>query len=399
MHGLDPDRRLRVSRAAVALLTLIVASSCGPVPPPTPVPSTDFSAQSLPPATATASSAPALDPDAGWSLVPLGDTAVASFLTDVVATPSGFLVAGMAGQAGEKPVILQSIDGQTWKSEGIESPFGRPDRLVAWGERVVAVGGGGTSQCAHPSALDTWVRAPGAKWTEAPFDQAFCVGSGNETLLERAGHLVIVGAGTGDVAYLMTSDDGLTWSSHINPFGDTYPLAAASDNSGLWVFGSNPAGVPVAMRSADGRTFEPPSLIPGLGPEAGITSAVTVAGQVVAVVTEGSEVGILRAANGGGWSGEAATGLSADEMGRIVGAGDRLVALGSDADGRPLAWASSNGTSWSPMILPAQAVIGTTLTGIASANGTAVLVGQVTLQDGSSAVGAIWVGSSALLGP
>jgi hypothetical protein len=331
--------------------------------------------------------------------VSLAGVAAPTQLSDVIATSSGFIATGVSGQAGEKPVALSSPDGVNWTAEAIPGKFGWPTGLIAWGDRVVAVGSGEPVGCGHPSALDTWVRTADATWTEAPWDERFCVGAGPSTLLIHRDHPFLIGAGSGDVSYVMTSDDGLRWVIHEQAFGNVYPHSAVSDGSTLWVFGSSPDGRPVVLKSADGQTFEPPVAIAGLGADASVQDALMLGDQIVVVMSVGAEVGILRPDGSGGWQAEPARGLRGDQIARIVVAGDRLVSLGNDENGMPLAFTSADGTDWSPLPLPAEAGEGMAFSGIVVANGMAVLLGQATAPNGNSAGGAIWVGSPALLEP
>jgi hypothetical protein len=378
---------------------------------PTAVPSRDLKSRPAPASLALAlfaaaalvacGQAPApTAPTAEWRLVALDGVPAATMFADVITNPAGFLVAGAAGPAGRQPVILRSVDGRAWTSEAIDSDFASPAALVSWGDRAVAMGGGESNRCAHPAALDTWSREADGTWAEAPFDPDFCLGAATTTLLIHDDRPFLVGAGSGDISYVMSSHDGLRWDVREQPFGGVFPVAAATDGSGVWVFGYTPDGRPAGLRSADGISFDAPSAIPVIGPEAAIQSAVAPGGKLVLVMTSGPDVGILRPdVVGGGWHAEPATGIRGDQIGRILVVGDRLVALGADENSVPLAWSSADGTDWSPIRLPAEAGAGAALTGIAVRDDVAVLVGQAIAPDGGSAMGAIWVGSSALLAP
>ena len=71
-----------------------------------------------------------------------------------------------------------------------------------------------------------------------------------------------------------------------------------------------------------------------------------------------------------------AAGIRGDQVGGIVVVSDRLVAIGGDENGTPLAWSSADGATWTPVRLPAEAGTGATISGIAGINGVAVIVGQ-----------------------
>ncbi|MBA2382127.1 MAG: hypothetical protein H0V73_08455 [Chloroflexi bacterium] len=397
---------LRGAWAALAVFVLFGGCLARPEPTTGPVvsptaPTASAPASAGPPFASVGPSAvvtpAAIDPALDWQLVPLGDRPVAATLTDVVAVPDGFLAAGAGGRAGELPVILHSTDGFAWDREGITSRQGMaPVRLALIGNRVVAVGGGQTDRCGHPSALDTWAREVSGTWQEAVFDPAFCVGQGNANLLAgRGGTVVLLGAGSGDVVYLMTSDSGLQWASVPNPFGGLYPQGAVSDGTRIWVFGAGPLDCRACVASGDSETFAPPQDL-GLGPDAAIVGAALFDGRPLAIAVRGQAVGLVRLGTDGAWEVTEVAGLDGTAVARIEAVDGHLVALGGDETGAALAWVSADGSSWRPMTLPG-AQIGTTLMGAAAHDGIAVIVGQVT--DGDGGIAAVWTGSAALLAP
>ena len=360
-----------------------------PSPTPTPTPS---AAASLRPVASTIAVA-----DAVWTLAGLGNDRVSLQLSAVVAVSDGFVATGSRGQAGEQPAAFHSPDGATWTEEGISARNGSPDGLLAWGDRVLAIGDGETGrECAHPFAIDTWVRTADATWTEAPFDRVFC---------DNGGRLVVQGdrawlAGSvRDIPSLLETSDGLTWTRRTDRLGGLYPRDAAVDAAGLWVFASDLAGGSVALVSRDGTRFERRPIVTAAGQPADVLAAAVLGGEVVVIVTAGDAVGVLRPLADGGWSEVQAAGLPARNIASIETLDGHLLALGSDDDGLPLAFASGDGTKWVPIPLPAEAGAGTTLNGVAVRNGVAVLVGQVPALDGSGAVGAVWTGPAALLEP
>jgi hypothetical protein len=215
-------------------------------------------------------------------------------------------------------------------------------------------------------------------------------------LVAVGGRAVLLGAGSGDVAYRMASDDGLHWTAEANGFGDVYPRTAATDGTRLWVFGSAPDGRAVVLESADGTSFGPPTFVEALGREAGFIGAGLVDGRPVAIATRGPAAGVLRQVADGSWEIVEAGGLVGDHVARIVTVDGHLVALGDDEVGTPSAWTSADGSSWRSLTLPAMAP-GTTLQGVAVRDGIAVIVGQVT--SGETGVGAAWTGSAELLAP
>jgi hypothetical protein len=389
-------------RPAAVLAIALLATGCVTATPPIP---------SVPPVSRPSASAPAgesaipsraatSDPTGEWRLADLAGLDVAATFSDAVAGPDGFLVAGAGGPVGTTPIVLHSIDGQTWSSEAIKGSFAAPSGLIAVGARAFAVGGGQTSRCAHPAALTTWARDVGGSWREAPFDNVFCNGPGNSSLFEFDRHVVLAGAGVGDQLFYLASEDGLHWTdAGPNPFGDVYPQAILAFDQDLWIFGSAPDGIPVIVHRTAGKPFEQPAAIPGLGPDASIRAAVWLGEGPVVVASAGQAMGILRPDGAGSWASVPAVGLPADQVSAIQVVDGHLVALGGTETGLPEAWSSADGSDWTPLSLPGEAQSGTTLSGVAIMRGTAVLVGQVEAPNGPGAIGAIWTGPAQRLAP
>jgi hypothetical protein len=396
--------------AILAIAMLVGGCVVGPAPTGSPPPAPGRSAP--PPSSSVAPAIPASDsasPSAAatpeltgeWQLASLPDPdAPAVIFTDVVPGPDGFLVAGGGGPVGADPIVLNSFDGQDWSREAITGTFASPSGLRTVGARVFAFGVGQTNRCAHPVALTTWARDFGGSWREAPFADPFCNGSTNSNLFEFDRHVVLAGAGAGDQAYYLTSEDGLHWTdAGPNPFGDVYPEAILDFDQDLWVFGSEPDGTPVVVHRTAGKPFEKPAALPGLGSDASIRAAVWLGGGPVVVASAGPAIGILRPDGAGSWTSTPASGLPGDQVAGIHVVDGHLVALGGTEAGDPEAWASVDGTDWKPVPLPAEAQQGTGLTGVAVLGSTAVLIGQVNAPGGVGAIGAIWTGPARLLAP
>jgi hypothetical protein len=154
----------------------------------------------------------------------------------------------------------------------------------------------------------------------------------------------------------------------------------------------------VVHRSA-GKPFERPVALPGLGSDASIRAALWLGDGPLVVALAGPAIGILRPDGGGSWTSAPATGLPADQVAGIRVVDGHLVALGGTEAGDPEAWTSADGSVWKPVPLPADALQGTGLTGVAVLGGTAVLIGQVNAPGGVGAIGAIWTGPARLLAP
>jgi hypothetical protein len=352
-------------------------------------------------ATVTASSLPSAA-DVAWHLVTLPDAADAGTIADVATLPGLVIAAAAAGPAAERGVAWASLDrGQTWMSEALPGTGAAVGRLVPWGGRVLAFGvGGGDAQCAHPAVVEAWVRDPAGTWTAAPFDPIFCAG-GIAQAATAGAHAVIVGSGTGDVAYAWSSSDGLHWTDRSRTFADRFPQGVAADGSGFLAVGtaSSPATAWTA-RSTDGATWQAPQPLPGLADSSIFGNPVALHGVLTIFAADrAGAVGMLQPDGNGGWRSRPVDGLTRATLVRILAVGDGLLAIGGDEAG-PKGWVSSDGLSWSALALPAEALASgpdATLTGAAVADGRAYLTGQILAPAGDRTVGALWTGPASLL--
>ena len=339
-------------------------------------------------------------PSAGWQLVQLPDAGDVGSIADIATLPGRIVAAAAAGAAGERSVAWSSVDhGATWVAEPRPGGARSLGRLIAWGDRVLAIGEG-DSGCAHPSVVQVQVRDAGGEWAAAPFDPIFCAG-GMPQAAASGTHAVIVGAGTGDVAYAWSSEDGLHWTDRSSVFVDRFPQGVAVDGSGFIAFGTyldrRPAWV---ARSVDGTAWQGPRPMPGLAGATVVGNPVTLDGQVAVFAGDSNgAVWLIQPDGSGGWRSQLTLGLTRTTLSRIVAVGGGLVALGGD-DGGPVAWVSSDGVSWRPLTLPREAIASgpnATLTGAAVADGRAYLVGQIVAAAGDRAIGALWTGPASLL--
>jgi hypothetical protein len=335
-------------------------------------------------------------------LVELPDAGDAGQVADVVARAGSVTAAAAAGRAGERGTAWTSLDrGATWTAEPLPGPARSIDRLVPWGNRLLAVGEG-DGDCAHPSIVEVWVRSGGGTWRAAPFDPLLCAGGMAEAAASGL-QAVIVGTGAGDVPYAWSSEDGLHWTDHSGVFADRLPQGVAVNGDGFIATGSGVGGASAwVARSPDGVTWKAPQSIPGPAGMSIIGDPVELDGKpAIFAADPAGAVGILRPDGSGGWRSEPSKGLTSDTVSRILAVGDGLLALGGDEHG-PLMWASTDGTSWHALDLPAEVAASgasATLTGAAVAGGRAYLTGQVTAPSGDRAVGALWTGAASLLAP
>jgi hypothetical protein len=368
--------------------------------PPVPVATTPASVS--PSATGSASAA---DPGSGWTLAAIGGEAANPQVSSVASIPAGFVAVGSAGRAGELPVALSSRDGRTWTPENIGGRGTAPELALAWGERVLAVGGGQTSRCAHPgSEIDTWVRAADGSWAEAPFVPPLC--SGGETMVPviLGDHPWLAGDGTADQPFLLESRDGLAWIDHRGRLpDDVFIEEGAVDESGLWLVGRAAAdGTAVVLTSRDGTRFIPARIGDPNRSGLGVIATATIDGRLVVVASRDDAIGRLTPDGAGGWTEEPVTGFPThDVAGDLTGigaTGGPLVAFSGHEAGLPGIWASADGTAWHQVPIPTEMTVGAWLSDVAVGHGIAVLAGHLESADGNGLVGAIWWARASILG-
>lgn len=366
----------------------MVAAACAAPVSPAPSPSRAARSASLASGAASPSAA-------GWQVATLPDAASIAIVMDVAAGPTGIVAVGGKVPVGQAQAWSSLDDGTTWAAEAIPPDPRSPQRVVAMGDRFLAVGAG-EFRCAHPVALGTWVRAPDGTWAAAPADPIFCAG-GIFDVAVRGETAVIAGTGSGDVPFVWASRDGLRWVDRPSAVqSDAAPWAVIGGDDAFTVFGTSPAGL-WAARSGDGSAWEVERL--PAGERISILGAFVRDGQPAVVAAFGPSVGVISRDGDGAWRSEPADGLDATELGRIValdrGAGG-IVALGADPDG-PTIHVSGDGTSWRSVELPTGIDAGAVLTSALVSRGRAVLTGQQT-SDGRI-VGTIWSGPATLLAP
>jgi hypothetical protein len=405
------DGRRRLAGSLLAALVTLVVAGCGAAEGTAvatagrteAVPSVEPT-QAATPSSSQAAATPAPAPaDAAWKLVDLPGGAGSGPIADIVALPKTVVAVAAGGAAGEGAAAWSSSDaGASWTSESLPGTTSRVGRSIAWGGRVLALGEG-DGDCAHPAVTTTWIRDAAGAWEAAPFDPLMCAG-GIAQAATTGENAVMVGTGAGDVGFVWSSQDGLTWTDRSAAFEGRLPQGVAADGSGFIAFGVGPFPGPAwSSRSVDGSTWEEPVPLPGVAEGAIIGQPVVVDGEAVVFVGDpNGAIGMLRPDGSGGWRSVLTSGLTRDTLARIIAVGDALVALGGDANG-PMAWISDDGVAWRPLALPAEATeggINAAVNGAAILDGRAYLVGQVgDGATGSEAVGAVWTGPAELLQP
>jgi hypothetical protein len=400
----------RAQPGRLAWIALLVAG-CAALPAPPPVasgPSGVPSAPSAPPSLAlptddvlptelppTIAPPPVGDPSGRvWQQIDLRASAP-NVLTDVLATDEGLVASGVAGEAGQIPVILRSADGLTWTPEPISSAIGgSPSSLGAVGGRVLAVGGAETGRCAHPFAIDFWARDRSGSWTEAPWDDKFCSGIADVSFLDDGGTAILAGVGDGDLQLVWSSTDGLVWRDLRPALGDFLPMTAAIVGDQVLLVGESGGGSLVLRSGRGGRGFvdvAAPRVVAGAEP----FQAIVRGRDVLLFLVDGPALGLARRGAGGAWSVEPAEGIRGDAVTRIQDLDGVLLAVGSDDEGRPVAWSSRDGLAWTDLATPS--VAGAAITGAARIGSSIVLVGSVPSADGTRTTGVIWTAPASIL--
>jgi hypothetical protein len=392
-----------VSTVCLVTAALVLASCAAGVPSTAPSlsvgssPSSGPSSSAAPTASPSAATAPSPSPSAApsaaavWSAVAI--PGAGTVFADIVALPTRLVIVGSGGDAGGTALAWSSADGTSWAAETPGGDGRIPGSAVAWGDRLLVAGGGGTGRCGHPVALDTWVRAADGTWSEAPWSDDFCVG-GSGSAAVATDHALLAGIGSGDVPFVWRSTDGLRWTVTPVALADGAPQAAASIGGTDLVSGTGSTGAWVS-RSTDGATWSARTPL-GASQTLDVMAAVPLGARLAVIVRDRNHVvGTLLTDDGVTFDSVVASGLDGDTLARVVAVEGGLVALGGDAAG-PRAWTSLDGATWTPVTLPSDAASGSTLTGAAIFGGRAWLTGQVTT--GTSGVGRAWMGPASLFG-
>ncbi|MDQ2965997.1 MAG: hypothetical protein M3R57_09135 [Chloroflexota bacterium] len=369
-----------MSRAAVLLAAVVlVATACGsPQPPP------------ATPPTSSAPAGPSLSALEGWQQIELSLDNPQVRLTTLVAAGAGFVAAGGSPQGA---LAWSSADGEAWVQETVPGGMRFPTEAVSWGDRVLLVGGAEEARCAHPAAIDTWVRDAAGQWSHAPFQEIFCAGGSAEVAV-AGGLAVIVGAGAGDQAYTWSSGDGLHWVDHPGVFdGIGLPSGVLATAAGFVALGWSEQG-PWFERTVDGGTWRDHAKLPGPTQGRPLGAAVIGTRLVVFLGDPAGPVRRLSSEEPSTWTVDRAEGLVSSSLIRIEAIPGGLVAIGGEEQG-PALWVSGDGVAWRRVTLP-QGAVGGYIAGVAVGQGRAVILGGVSTPAGDI-VPAGWVGPASLL--
>jgi hypothetical protein len=389
-----------VAARSLVAAALIFLAACTALPNPPSLgpttPSASPGASLAGPHTTTspiAVASPPSSPTGDWQRVwPTPDDRE-GFLTDVIATRTGFLAVG--ADSLQRPFALSSKDGASWTSEVVPGRQFGPTALIPWGDRVLGVASGGLP-CAHPFGVDTWIRAADASWTEAPFDELFCSGASLDAVIVDDAP-IIVGTGPGDNPVAWSSTDGLRWTDHSQAFTGLLPHAVATDGQTAVAFGESGSGLWTST-TVDGRSWSATSPIPGTSKGIAIHAAFWIDGLPTVIASEGRTVGTIRSDGSGGWTTQPADTLDADQLGTVRSDGTGLLAVGG-VDTAAMAWVSADGVRWRRLVLPdVLSALNASVQAVAIRDERAILLGSI-LNAAGNPVSAIWIGPAELVAP
>jgi hypothetical protein len=356
----------------------IVMAACGPGPTPS-------IAQTAEPVATTDSADP-------WTRIDVPDAG--GTFTDIASTSRGLVTVGPAGQAAELARAWSSPDGLAWAVDQLPGDGRTPSLVIPWKDQVVAIGGGVSIRCAHPVALDSWLRASDGAWQEAPWAELFCAG-GTPSAAAASDHVLVAGSGTGDVPFLWSSGDALRWTDIPLPPDIGFPRAVASLGDTDVLMGISLEGGVWTSLSRGGVTWSTPT--PLGGPAADVLAVVSLDGRFVAILrTEAGVVGAYQSADGAAWTSAQAVGIDGQQVGRIVAVEGGLVALGADESG-PRLWASADDTNWRAVAVPLDVGVTGSIQGVTVSGGRVFAVGQASSE--TESIGAAWMAPVSLIAP
>jgi hypothetical protein len=340
-------------------------------------------------ATPAAPASPSTAAEAGWQLLdlPNGD---ASF-TAVAATNHDVVIVGGRDMG---PVAWVSRDGGAWIFEQLAPANAVPGTAVAFGDRVVVVGGTETNRCAHPYATVFWVRGADGQWTAAPFDRLFCAGDESPPAVTD-GRLAMVGTGTADVPFAWFSDDGLTWVDR--PLRrDVYPRFVTSVAGGFAAIG-NFVDDGWWIGRSDGRNawaIEPLPNVPRDAVAAGLADRG--AGVVAWFASSAGDISALTTETGEVWRSTEVQGLAGAAVGHVIRTAAGYVALAEMPDARAGLFVSRDGVNWRAVTGPIDNRAGDYVQ-LAIAGERVILLGDVRVGDEGTPT--VWTGPASLFEP
>lgn len=363
-------------RRAIGLVVTVLLAAC--VAPKLPVATTAPPAPLFPSSgpTVVTPSASAAD-DAVWAglawTAPIRSEPPA-IVSDLIATPNGFVAVGFQGAApGSAAAAWASPDLGTWTQTLLDAPAAG-DSGLQWvrptSDGLVAIGTSGVLQCIPPEGegqvcdplpIAIWTSSDGASWTRAR-QAPVLVGVRAASVASDGETVILVGDAGWTHPGIWRSSDGAIWVS-ANPQPDTFAEAhfdavAVIPGHGWVVTGStggsepeccvghNADATPAAWFSADGNTWEP----------ARVVDAAASRGDVIGPVFAGRD-GLVAWSlgeqdNDFGWQspdGRTWTALSKPTGNPITpraADGARIIGTSFDGADRVAEWISTDGLRW-----------------------------------------------------
>jgi hypothetical protein len=319
--------------------------------------------------------------------LPNGDAA----LSAVAATPHDIVIVGGRDMG---PVAWSSHDGGPWTFERLAPSDAIPGAAIAFGDRVIVVGGMQTNRCAHPAATVFWLREPDGRWTFAPFDKLFCAGDESPPAVAD-GRLAMLGTGTADIPFAWFSDDGLSWVDRplrrdvyprfVTPLAGGFAAIGNFVDEGWWVGRS------------DGRkawTIAPLPNVPAGAQALGLADRG--GGLIAWFTTPAGDIGALTTETGEIWQSMQVQGMAGAAPGHVIRTAAGYVALAEMPDARPGAFVSRDGVTWRAVAGPIDSRAGNYVA-LAISGDHAVLLGDVRV--GEEGIPAAWSGPASLFAP
>src|SRR4051812_19032879 len=120
----------------------------------------------------------------------------------------------IVGSRGSVPMAWTSRAGGPWAAGAYGPERAYPGTIVAFGDRMLVVGGTDAAKCGGDFASVFSVRAADGRWTTGPFEDFFCGAGGGPVALSEAGAAVLNLRSTDEKPYAWFSEDGLKWVEH-----------------------------------------------------------------------------------------------------------------------------------------------------------------------------------------
>ena len=250
--------------------------------------------------------------------------------------------------------------------------------VAAFGDGFVAVGRETLRADVHAFMLRS---TDGLAWESDPGDHVRFAGADIGSLVAAGNRLFAVGSAMTDDrggvrAAVWASDDGRTWRPATGPFDEAYASSLAAKSDGLLMVGwSARDNQAMAWSSSDGLAWESQPMdlpVPVAVAQFGELAAVGDGWIAVGAISAGADAPaapvVWRSADGVSWTCHEldAGGFSHSHAWELYQSGGRWLVIGDAADGcgfgascvgYSIAWASTDGASWSEGILEPEPIV------------------------------------------